>query len=221
MVDFKTARRAMVDGQIRTNDVTNLALIDAMMDIPREIFLPDRLAAFAYLDRDIAFDETAGAARYLTKPVVLARLIQALEPTPASRALVVGCGAGYGAAVLGRLVAAVTAVEENAAIADRAKATLAGLGANNVTVVTGALVGGYPASQPYDSILIDGGIEIVPEALFGQLASSGRLVAVINDSPGGRAMLYQSDRGEVSGRSLFDAVAPVLPGFRKAPAFVF
>jgi len=223
MVDFRTARRAMVDGQVRTNDVTHLGLIAAMLEIPREAFVPEGRAALAYLDRDVVIaDATATEpARYLMKPVVLARLIQAADPRPQDRVLVLGAGSGYAAAVMSRLAAAVIALEQNGPLAQHARSALAGVGSRNVTVVQGALGGGAPASGPYDVILIDGGVETVPEALCGQLASRGRLVAVVVRGPNGKATLFQSVNGKFNGRVLFDANAPVLPSFKAAPAFVF
>jgi protein-L-isoaspartate(D-aspartate) O-methyltransferase len=223
MVDLRSARRAMVDGQVRTNDVTNLNLIAAMLEVPREAFVPENLAAVAYLDRDVplAVATAKEPARYLVKPVVLARLIQAADPAPQDRVLVVGAGSGYSAAVLSRLVAAVVALEEDERLLQRARAVLAAVGAANVTVIDGPLTGGAPAMGPYALILIDGGVETVPNALFGQLSRGGRLVTVVAAGPVGNATLFQTVNGETSGRVLFDASAPVLPGFAKAPAFVF
>ena len=223
MVDFRTARRAMVDGQVRTNDVTHLGLIAAMLEIPREAFVPEGRAALAYLDRDVMIaDATATEpARYLMKPVVLARLIQAADPAPQDRVLVLGAGSGYAAAVMSRLVAAVVALEQSGPLVQQARSILSSLGSSNVTVVQGPLAGGAPASGPYDVILIDGGVETVPQALCGQLSSRGRLVAVVGPGPIGKATLFQSVNGKLRGRVLFDANAPVLPGFSAAPAFVF
>jgi protein-L-isoaspartate(D-aspartate) O-methyltransferase len=223
MVDFRTARRAMVDGQVRTNDVTHLGLIAAMLEIPREAFVPEGRAALAYLDRDVTIaDATATEpARYLIKPVVLARLIQAAAPGPQDRGLVVGAGSGYAAAVLSRLAAAVVALEENAPLVQQARSLLPVLGGGNVTVVEGPLAAGAPASGPYDVILIDGGVETVPQRLCAQLSPRGRLVTVVSSGPVGKATLFQSVNGELGGRVLFDASAPVLPGFARAPAFVF
>jgi protein-L-isoaspartate(D-aspartate) O-methyltransferase len=223
MVDFQRARRAMVDGQVRTNDVTHLGLIAAMLDIPREAFVSESRTAFAFLDRDILLaDATATEpARYLIKPAVLARLIQAADPGPHDRALVVGAGSGYSAAVLSRLTAAVVALEQNHLLAQRARSVLPALDTGNVTVVDGPLTAGAPSNGPYDLILIDGAVETVPEGLCRQLTPRGRLVAILGAGPVAKATLFQSVNGEVSGRVLFDAVAPILPGFAKAPAFVF
>jgi protein-L-isoaspartate(D-aspartate) O-methyltransferase len=227
MVDFRTARRTMVDGQVRTNDVTNPRLIAAMLDVPREVFVPESLAALAYVDRDLPLDgadKTATAknqSRWLIKPMVLARLVQAADPGLQDRILVVGAGTGYSAAVMGRLAVTVTALEENAQLAKRAQSVLSERGVGNVTVVRGPLTEGWPTASPYDVILVDGGVEWIPDALFGQLGAAGRLVAAVIAGMVGKGMLFQSDRGEVSGRALFDAMAPVLPGFQKAPAFVF
>jgi protein-L-isoaspartate(D-aspartate) O-methyltransferase len=227
MIDFQVARRAMVDGQLRTSDVTDLRLLAAMLEVRREVFVPERTAALAYLDRNLPIDseEARGPAqtsRFLIKPMVQGRLIQALAPTGHDDALVIGCGTGYSAAVIARLAAKVVALEENEALSRRAQAALAAVGADKVTVVTGPLTLGFPSAGPYDVILIDGGAEFIPEPVYRQLTKSGRLAAVICDGPIGKAMIFRSDEnGMVSGRALFEAAAPVLPGLRRAPAFVF
>ena len=229
MVDFRAARRAMVDGQVRTNGVTNLDLIEAMLDVPREAFVPERLAALAYLDLDLSLPAGDGAARYLLKPMVTAKLIQAADIGAKDRVLVVGSAMGYSAAVVSRLAEAVVALEENPALADAARAVLGRLGFAAVTPAVGRLVDGWPAAAPFDVILIEGGVEVLADALFGQLAEGGRLVTVMySGQDGGRlegrvgkATLFRSVRGEVGGRPLFDSAAPLLPGFAKAPAFIF
>jgi protein-L-isoaspartate(D-aspartate) O-methyltransferase len=227
MTDFRAARRAMVDGQVRTNDVTHLGIIAAMLDIPREAFVPEGQAAFAYLDRDVLIaDATATEPpRYLMKPVVLARLIQAANPAPADRILVIGAGTGYSAAVLSRLIGEgtgkITALEENESLFQQARSALSSLGSHNVNVIHGYLVDGASDSGPYDVILIDGGVETVPDRLCAQLSPRGQLLAVEMAGPLGKAKLFQPVSGRFSGRELFDASAPVLPGFSVAPAFVF
>ena len=222
-MDFQAARRAMVDGQLRTSEVNHPGLIAAMLDIPREVFLPGDQTALAYLDRDLMIaDATATEpARYLMKPAVLARLIQAADPAQHERALVLGAGSGYAAAVMSRLAAAVVALESNDSLARQARSVLPSLGCQNVTVVEGPLAGGVPGSGPYDVILIDGGVETLPEELCGQLSSHGRLVAAVGHGPVGKATLFQCVNGKLSGRVLFGANAPVLPGFDVAPIFVF
>jgi protein-L-isoaspartate(D-aspartate) O-methyltransferase len=224
MLDFAAARRAMVDGQVRTADVTDYAVIAAMLEIPRERFVPDGLAPLAYLDRDIPLNGNGVpgvATRWLMKPMVLSRLVQAAAPGPQDRVLVVACGTGYSAAVLGRLAGSVTALESDTVLAEQARAALSTVGASNVTVVTGPLANGAPANSPYQVILIDGGVETIPQALFDDLAPGGRLLAVVCAGPAGKATLFQPVNGEVGGRPLFDAMLPLLPDFRKAPAFVF
>ena len=227
MVDFRAARRAMVDGQIRTSDVTDLRLIAAMLDIPREAFVPPSLAALAYADRDLPLDSDGDIAvggrpsRLIARPMVQARLIQAADLEPQDRILVVGAGTGYSAAVVGRLAASVTALEQDPQLAARARAVLSEHGLASVSVVEGLLAQGWPAASPYDVILFDGGVEWIPEGFFGQLASAGRLVAVVIAGMVGKGMLFRSERGQASGRALFDAMAPMLPGFKKTPTFVF
>jgi protein-L-isoaspartate(D-aspartate) O-methyltransferase len=226
MVDFQAARRSMVDGQIRTSDVTDPRLVAAMLDIPREAFVAPSLAALAYADCDLPLDGGDGIAaggkpsRLLVRPMVLARLLQAADLEAQDRILIVGAGTGYSAAVVSRLVASVTALEEDPRLTARARAVLSERGAS-VALVEGPLAQGWPAAGPYDVILFDGAVEWIPAPFFGQLASAGRLVAVVIAGMVGRGMVFRSERGQASGRTLFDAMAPMLPGFKKAPTFVF
>ena len=223
MIDFSAARRMMVDGQIRTSDVTDLRIISAMLEVPRERFVPQAEAALAYLDLDLPCLEARPGepVRRLLKPMVLAKMIQAVAVKSADRVLDVGCATGYSSAVLARLARAVVALEEDAGLARSAQANLAAVGAQNVTVVSGPLPRGWPGEAPYEVILVNGTAEIMPRELSGQLADGGRMVAVVGRAPSARAMLYQSVAGDVSGRPIFDAAAPLLPGFAEPPAFVF
>jgi protein-L-isoaspartate(D-aspartate) O-methyltransferase len=222
-MDFATARRMMVDGQVRTSDVTNLQLIAAMLDIPRERFVPAASADIAYLDRDVPVSERleGPTSRRLLKPMVLAKLIQAAEIRGTDRVLDVACATGYSSAILARLAGEVVALEEDADLAVKARQTLSELGAGNVVVVEGALAGGWPELSPYDVVVMNGRSEIVPQGLCRQLRDRGRLVGIFGEGMAAKAMIYLSEAGEVSGRVLFDAAAPLLPGFAKPPVFVF
>jgi protein-L-isoaspartate(D-aspartate) O-methyltransferase len=219
MTDFAAARRMMVDGQVRTSDVTDLSLIAAMLEIPRERFVPADQVALAYLDRDLPL---AGAPlRCLLKPMVLAQLIQAAEIGTSDRVLDVGCATGYGAAVLARLAGSVIALEGDAALARRAVENLGEIGAANVTVETGPLAEGWQAGAPYDAILLEGSFEIEPKMLLRQLKDGGRLVGVRGRGGDAKAVVYRGVGLQTSGRAVFDATAPLLPGFAASPAFVF
>jgi len=215
MIDFAAARRNMVDGQIRTQDVTDPRVIGAFLDLPREQFLPAGKAGLAYLDLDVTVAEGPNARRLL-KPMVLAKLIQAAGPAEGDRALDVACGTGYSAAILSQLGARVVALEDDAALVRQARKNLG----DAVKVVTGPLTAGWAAEAPYSVILLNGATEIAPRHLFDQLADRGRLVCVVGANPG-KAMLYVRSGAEVGARPLFDANASILPGFVKAPAFVF
>ncbi len=218
MFDTAMARRMMVDGQVRTADVTNLDLIAAMLAVPRELFVPPSLAGQAYVDGDIPL----GAGRALLKPMVLAKLIQGLQVSAADHVLDVACGTGYSSAVLSPLVGSVVALEEDATLARRAREVLsAGVGAANVTVAVGPLTAGWPAAAPYDVILVNGAVEIAPEALGRRLKPEGRMACILGRAPTGKAMIYRMIEGHLVGRPMFDASAPVLPGFVAPAAFVF
>lgn len=216
MIDFATARRHMVDGQVRTADVTDLRILSAMSEIPREAFVPPSLAALAYLDRDLPVGE---GHRRLLKPMVLAKLVQAAEIATGDHVLDVGCATGYGAAVLARIAGQVVALEEDARLAEAARAALAAQ--SNVSIVIGPLTEGWPQTAPYDAILLEGAGEFAPHAFLRQLKEGGRLVCVLGSGPAAKAMLYSRSGAELGGRPIFDASAAVLPGFAKTPSFAF
>jgi protein-L-isoaspartate(D-aspartate) O-methyltransferase len=217
MFDEVTARRMMVDGQVRTADVTDPALIATMLALPRERFLPPRLQPLAYLDSDIVI----GKGRALLKPMVLAKLIQAAQILPTDRVLDVGCGTGYSSAVLSKLAGSVVALEEDADLAKAAKDAIAAVGITGVEVVIGPLTAGWPAGAPYDVIVLNGAAESLPQTFSQQLKPGGRLVAVYGRPPASKATIFRSIEGDLVGRPLFDASARILPGFAAAPTFVF
>lgn len=217
MFDAATARRLMVEGQVRTADVSDTDLLDAMLSVPRERFLPASLAQLAYLDCDVA----VGKDRALLKPMVLAKLIQATRVRRTDRVLDVGCATGYSAAVLARLAASVVALEEDADLASKAKDALAAIGTEQVEVVVGPLTAGWPAGGPYDVIFLDGATEIVPDTLGPQLKPDGRLVGIYGRPPATKATIFHLAEGRLVGRPIFDGAARLLPGFVAPPAFVF
>ena len=219
MTDFALARRNMIDGQLRPNKVTNAVLLGAIGELPRERFLPEALRSVAYADDDVPL----GGGRYLMEPMVLARLIQALQPQPDDRALVVGAGRGYGAALLARLVKAVTALESDPGLAAAGEQITKDLALGGIQWVAGKLEPGAPASAPYDVVLIEGAVRQVPQAIFDQLAEGGRLAVTVSGAPGamGVAQIFVKDSGVASGRPLFEAGTPLLPGFAPPPRFTF
>jgi protein-L-isoaspartate(D-aspartate) O-methyltransferase len=223
MIDFALARRMMVDGQVRTSDVTDLRIIAAMLELPRERFVSAADTDLAYLDTDVpAIQGTGGEqVRHLLKPMVLAKLVQAAAVKPDDRVLDVGCATGYSSALLARLARSVVALEQDPALVRLARDNLQAVGAGNATVVTGPLTEGWRPDAPYDVVFVNGATENMPRTLCHQLKDGARLVAVVGRAPMGRAMLYCSVRGDVSGRPIFDAAAPLLPGFAAPPAFVF
>lgn len=222
MADFAKARQTMVDRQVRTADVTDAKVIAAMAEVPREQFVPRAKRALAYSDADVEIVSPSSGrpARYLIEPAILARLIQLAAIEEGDIVLDIGCGTGYGAAILGRLASAVVALEPDAGLATSATETLIELGIDNAAVVSGPVEKGYPSAGPYDAIILEGSVDAVPVALFDQLKAGGRLVAVIGTGPAGMAMLYRKN-GNVAGRPAFNAPIPPLPGLRPAPTFVF
>ncbi|MCA1296943.1 protein-L-isoaspartate O-methyltransferase family protein [Stappia indica] len=220
MGDFDQARTHMVDNQLRTNDVTDLRVLDAMEAIPRERFVPASKRCIAYSDQDIAVSGE-GATRYLMKPHVFAKMVQLADISENDVVLSVGCATGYSVAVLSRLAGSVVGLEEDAPTAEAASALLVELGIENAAILDGALATGGAAEGPYDVILVDGAVEDLPETLTAQLKDGGRLVVI--EGQGGAAVvkLYTRSGDVVSGRFAFNASAHLLPGFARPKAFVF
>jgi len=221
MTGFSTARQYMVDGQVRPSDVTDDRILDAMLTVPREVFVPAGKQALAYLDLDLDVTEGGAVRRYLITPALLARMLQAAEIKATDRVLVVGCATGYAAAIVARFAAEVSATEGDPALAAKATAALTQLAVQNVTVKTAAAADGDAAGAPFDVIVLNGATAVVPTGLFGQLKEGGRLVGVFVLTPPPRATLVTHSHEDFGHRELFDATAPVLPGFEQLPAFVF
>lgn len=223
MAAFAAARRLMVDGQLRINDLTNPRLLGAVQSIAREKFVPAEKAELAYVDFDLPLTEASPdrPQRFLLKPLILGKLIEIADIGPDDRVLDVGCATGYSSAILAGLAREVVALEEDSELAAAAVANCAEAGKSNVTVRTGPLAAGAPDDAPFNVILIGGGVEFVPQALTAQLAEAGRLACILRQGRAGKGMLYLAASGTLSGRSVFDGAAPLLPGFINPPAFAF
>jgi protein-L-isoaspartate(D-aspartate) O-methyltransferase len=224
-VDYATQRKNMVESQVRPSDVTDRRIIRAMLELPRELFVPERLRALAYMDGPVPLTPAthAGTRRALLSARVLAKLVQAAEIAAEAAVLDVGAGSGYGAALLARLGARVVALESDPDLRNDAIRRFADLSADNVTVVDGPLDQGWPNEGPYDAILIEGAVETVAPSLIDQLKDGGRLVAVVVDAnrTTGRATVWRRDGRTFGKTEIFDAAADVLPGFEKPRAFAF
>ena len=218
---FSIARQKMVDGQVRPSDVTDPRIIDAMLAVPREAFVPQNRQALAYLDIDLDVSEGTSAKRFLIKPVVTAKMLQAADIKHTDNVLVVGCATGYTAAVVARLAGQVTATEVDPTMVARAKDVLAQLGIGNVPVRAADPSEGDAANAPYDVIVLNGATEVTPDRLYRQLKDGGRLVGVFAMTQPQRAMIVTQSHADFGTRALFDAAVPVLPGLGRVPAFVF
>ena len=222
-VDFATQRLRMVDGQVRTTDVTRIEIIDAMLAVPREDFVPTARRALSYVDEDLEIAPASGGRppRYLMEASPFAKMLQMADIAPADFVLMVGAGTGYGAAIVSRIASSVVALESDEVLAEHASAALQRLGYDNVAVVTGPLNEGYPSQGPYDVIVVEGSVDDVPQALLDQLKDHGRLVAVVGRGNSGSAKLYVRENAFVSGRPVFNAAVQPLPGFSKPAVFQF
>ena len=221
MDDFAALRRRLVDNQIRPSEVADRQLIEAFLTVPREIFVAPGERPFAYSDRELPYSGMAPSRRMID-PVQLARLIEMLPAgAPEAKAMAVGCGTGYSAALLARLFGSVVAVEENERLAAAMTETLAAIGAGNVTVVSAKLTGGFPPGSPYDAILVEGAVETMPAALIAQLKQTCALSVILRDERISRAMLYERVGDEAAKWPQFEAWATLLPGFEREREFVF
>jgi len=223
MNDYTAARHNMVESQIRPNQVTDARLLRALMDIPREMFVPASLRARAHMERDIPLAPPRHGIpeRRLLQPMPLARLIQLAEIESGHLVLDVGCATGYSTAILSRLAESVVGLECDQGLAEQASQTLMALEADNAAIVTGPLPDGYASEGPFDVILLNGSVADVPGGLLSQLKDGGSLVAIVAAHGFGRATLYRNSAGRVSHRPAFDAGGPPLPGFERKEQFVF
>ena len=207
----------MVETQLRPHRVLDPRLAAAMAEIPREAFVPARLAEVAYVDDDIE----VAPGRFLMEPRVFGRLLQEAAVAAGDVVLDVGCGTGYSTAVLARLAATVVALEPDAALRARATETLARLGMDNAALMDGELAAGDPAHGPYNVIFLGGAVEIVPDALRDQLADGGRLAPVVVRRGVGKATIIERHGQAFGAREVFDAATPPLPGFTRKRGFTF
>ena len=216
MLDYAQARRLMVDCQLRTFDVNDVAVLDAFDSVPRERFVPQGREDFAYIDQTLTFDAGEDGSRAMPAPMVLARMIQALKIRSGDRALDVGTGYGYGAAILRRLGAEVVALESAADLVGAARERLGG----DAAIVQGSL--SAPVKDgPFDAILVEGRVEVRPQALLDQLRNEGRLVCVLGPHRSAKATLFVRAGDAFGSRSLFDASLPALKSFANEPGFAF
>lgn len=216
MTDFATRRRVMVDTQVRPSDVTKFPIIDAMLRIPRELFVPDSEAEAAYAGRNLHMSKD----RVVLEPRTLAKMLDALGLDQDDLVLDIGAGLGYSSAVIARIAEAVVAVEEDKGFASEAQ-TLLGEHADNVLLHTGPLVDGAAAHGPYDAIIVEGGVAVLPDSIAAQLKDGGRIACVFMEGALGTVRIGWKIDGALTWRFAFNASAPVLPGFEKKAAFAF
>ncbi|WP_109463934.1 protein-L-isoaspartate O-methyltransferase family protein [Albibacillus kandeliae] len=215
MTDFATRRRMMVDTQVRPSDVTKFPIIEAMLAVPRENFVPDARRDTAYSDDNVPL----APHRVLFEPRTLAKILDLLDVKGDELVMHVGCGYGYSSAVVARMAQAVVALEEDEAMAAEAQTLLSDVGADNVILHEGSLAQGAAEHGPYDVILVEGGVEDLPAALEEQLKDGGRIACLFVEGALGAVRIGYKSGGAVSWRFGFNAGAPVLPGFERKAVF--
>ncbi len=216
MSEFASRRMMMVDTQVRPSDVTKFPIIEAMLHVPREVYVPRDKREAAYVGANVEI----APGRVLLDARTLAKMLDALDIQPDELVLDLGCGLGYAAAVMARLAETVVAVEEDEALAAEAQRVLSEEGVDTAVVVTAPLTGGAAKHGPYDVVLVEGGVETLPDAIAAQLKEGGRIAAVFLDGALGTVRIGHKIDGRISWRFAFNASAPVLPGFGKRQGFV-
>ena len=215
MTDYKARRTMMVDTQVRPSDVTKFPIIDAMLHVPREEFVPAAQREAAYMGDNIEL----GGGRVILDPRTLAKMLDALDIEPDELVMDVGCAYGFSSAIIARLAEAVVAVESDAGMASEAQESLSQQNADNVVVQTGDLVDGAPEHAPFDVIAVQGGVVRLPDSLLDQLKEGGRIAALFMDEALGEVRIGYKIDGQMNWRRAFNAGAPILPGFEKQAVF--
>ena len=218
-MDFKIARKNMVENQIRANKVTSLNIINAFLDVPREKFVPDALQEISYVDEDIQLSRN----RFMMKPMILARLFQSLNLKGNENILHVGSNSGYGSAILSRMCSSVISLESDKKLFETSIHTFSNMGFDNVVPLHGSMENGVEKEAPFDIIFIEGSIEIEPKSLFGQLNENGKLIAIIRPAniKIGKAKLFFKISNEIGLENLFDAQVSKLSIFKSKTKFSF
>ncbi|KNG92728.1 protein-L-isoaspartate O-methyltransferase family protein [Pseudaestuariivita atlantica] len=216
MTDFAARRTMMVDTQIRPSDVTKFPIIDAMLTVPREAFVPGDYVATAYVGEAVPLD----GSRVVLEPRTFAKMLDLANVELDDLVLDIGSGLGYSAAVLARMAEAVVAVEDDEERVEEAQALLSQNGADNVIVHHGPLAEGAAEHGPYDVIMLQGGIAQLPDALAAQVKDGGRIIALFMDGALGTVKIGYKIDGSINWRNAFNATAPLLPGFERERGFV-
>ncbi|GIR79797.1 MAG: protein-L-isoaspartate O-methyltransferase [Alphaproteobacteria bacterium] len=218
-MDFKIARKNMVENQIRANKVTSLNVINAFLDVPREKFVPDALQEISYVDEDIQLSRN----RFMMKPMILARLFQSLNLKGNENILHVGSNSGYGSAILSRMCSSVISLESDKKLFETSIHTFSNMGFDNVVPLHGSMENGVEKEAPFDIIFIEGSIETEPKSLFGQLNENGKLIAIIRPAniKIGKAKLFFKISNEIGLENLFDAQVSKLSIFKSKTKFSF
>ena len=217
MTDFTAARTAMVDCQVRPSDVTKYPIIDALLSVPREAYVPTEMREVAYVGEHVRL----GGDRVVLDPRTFAKMLDAVNVQPDEAVLDLGCGLGYSTAVLARMADAVIAVEDNGNLATTASEILTANDVDNAFVVTGPLTKGAAKHGPFDVLFIEGAVETIPQALLDQVKNGGRIVAIFAEGPLGQCRVGSKTASGISWRYAFDATAPILAGFENALEFQF
>ncbi len=217
MADYTSRRIMMVDTQVRPSDVTKFPIIDALLSVPREDYVPDHKREAAYIGENIDI----GDGRVMLEPRTLGKMLDAIDIQPTDVVLDLGCGLGYSTAVLAQMADFVVAVEDTAGRAEEAQSILSSQGVDNAAVFEGPLTEGAAKNGPYDAVILQGAVEVLPDTLLAQVKEGGRIIAIFAQGALGEVRIGRKIDGVVNWRMSFNAGAPLLTGFAKDAEFSF
>jgi protein-L-isoaspartate(D-aspartate) O-methyltransferase len=217
-MNIEKARHNMVEQQIRPWDVLDQQVLDLMLRVPREDFVPAEYRKLAFTDMALPI----GQGEVMMEPKLEARMLQSLAVRPTDKVLEVGTGSGYVTALLASLAAEVVSVEINAELLEQAHQRLAAHGIDNIALEQGDAADGWDKAQPYDVICVTGSQPVLSQGLKENLQIGGRLFAVIGEKPVMEAVLVtRVNANEWRTEVLFETVVPPLRGVSRAEPFVF
>jgi protein-L-isoaspartate(D-aspartate) O-methyltransferase len=215
-MNYAQSRMNMIENQVRANHVSDSKILDAMAQVPREIFVPMALKNVAYIDSNIEVAQ----GRFIMAPMVLAQILEFAHIQPSDIVLEIGCATGYSSAVISNLASTVVALEQDEELANLATQTLYDMGADNAVVVSSPHALGYNKQAPYDVIILNGCVDEIPESIKDQLSDDGRLLACVGGNAlMGQVVLYTKKAENLSKRVLMEAALKPLAGFENSDNF--
>ena len=216
-MDTYLENKNMIDGQVKPLSNIEPSILEALYNIDRKDYIPENFRDFSYSEKNVYI----GNGRYLPKPAITAKLLSALKVETLETVLIIGSGTGYSAAITSKIAETVICIEEDQDLITFSESIASSNSMNNIVFIKNKLSKGYIDQGPYSCILIEGGVEEVPNIILDQIAEGGKLVTVIMQNDTGSAIKYSRKNNQIISQFLFSIEAPLLKSFEKAKKFKF